>query len=165
MFSRIFRFPSFRKNLDNFFPVPPPSRRHCLCGRGSCHPLIISKNLPGRANFLKCCRGGVWGGEAPPGISVTRAIVVVVVVVYASLLPKIADDGFPLQGTVTRARDYRCQLPWWPSLWGRGAAAAVGAVAVLVPRSQACRLFGSPKSMCLSSCPIPMAPALRAQNR
>ena len=27
--------------------------------------LIISKNLPGRANFLKCCRGGVWGGEAP----------------------------------------------------------------------------------------------------
>ena len=46
-------------------------------------PLIISKNLPGRANFLKCCRGGVWGGEAPPGISVTRrsSFVVVVVVV------------------------------------------------------------------------------------
>ena len=37
-------------------------------------PLIISKNLPGRANFLKCCRGGVWGGEAPTGISVTRAL-------------------------------------------------------------------------------------------
>ena len=27
-----------------------------------------------KANFLKWCRGGVLGGEAPPGISVTRAL-------------------------------------------------------------------------------------------
>ena len=32
------------------------------------------KKFARRANFLKWCRGGVWGGEAPPGISVTRAL-------------------------------------------------------------------------------------------
>ena len=68
---------------------------------------------------MKCCRGGVWGGEAPPGISVTRRSSFVVVVVvrrrhraHASLLPKIGADGFPLQGTVTRARDYKNFQPY-----------------------------------------------------
>ena len=32
------------------------------------------KKFARRTNFLKCCRGGVWGGEAPLGISVTRAL-------------------------------------------------------------------------------------------
>ena len=32
------------------------------------------KKFARRANFLKCCRAGVWGSFAPPGISVTRAL-------------------------------------------------------------------------------------------
>ena len=48
-------------------------RRNCFFregGLGGRSPPSFNhfKKFARRANFLKCCRGEVWGGEAPPGI-------------------------------------------------------------------------------------------------
>ena len=57
-----FRFDTFRF-LDRFDFSP----ERCVDDRRR-RSLLFSnhfKNFSWRANFLKCCRGGVWGGEAP----------------------------------------------------------------------------------------------------
>ena len=57
---------------NTFLPKYFSTAERCVDDRRRRSLLFFNhfKKFARRANFLKCCRGGVWGGEAPPGNSV-----------------------------------------------------------------------------------------------
>ena len=68
-------------------------------GRKNFRPNVASTTVDAKVFFfLKCCSGGVWVGEAPPGISVTRALRVRISYAYEIRWGEI--DFFRLQNLV-----------------------------------------------------------------